>query len=340
MKDIAYKREVNRCLNFVKGMAAILIIVLHGEFPTYIGSAINMLARLGVPVFFMTSGYYLYKEDGTTYSDEKFRKKILKTLKLVIIYFGINIIYDIVRDTLLYDFSSAIKNMSDLVNVKNIIDTVLFNRTIIGVGGWFLTAMLLAYIILYFVNKKGIYDKMYYMIIPLLTIQFLLAYVPHFFGRGIAVWYYRNIWFLALPCMLIGHYTHKNKEKIRKIYPDKELTVLLLLVLGIAVSAAERAFIGGFSIYVGTIFLALLAFLYAIKNPEKYYISAVENIGANITFHMFIIHPFVIENTKRLAKYIGVFDNLGIQFMLPILNILITIIVSWCVFGIVKGAKK
>lgn len=56
-------KETNRCLNFIKGIAIILIVILHGELPTYIGSIINMFARWGVPAFFMTSGYFLYKEE-------------------------------------------------------------------------------------------------------------------------------------------------------------------------------------------------------------------------------------------------------------------------------------
>lgn len=329
-------KEKNRCLNFIKGVAMMLIVVLHGEFPTYIGSIINMFARWGVPVFFMTSGFFLYKEGENHYSEDKFKKKIIRILKYVIIYFILNIAYQLIKDTLLYDFSTSVKNILSLINPKNIIDTVLFNRTIIGVGGWFLTGMLLAYIVLYFINKKDVFDKAYYAIIPLLSMQFILAYIPHFLGNEIAVWYYRNTWFLALPCMLLGHYIHKNEEKIRKIYPDKWWIVILLLSLGIGVSSFERIFIGGFSIYIGTIILALTVFGYAVKHPEKYYVSAIEWMGEKITLYMFMVHPFIIENTKRLAENMGIYNNLSIQFMLPVLNIIITIIISMVVYKYVR----
>lgn len=333
-------KQTNRCLNFVKGVAIMLIIVLHGEFPTYVGSIINMFSRWGVPVFFMTSGYFLYKEDGSHYSEEKFKKKIKRIVKLVLIYFVINITYELVRDTLIYDFSTATKTLLNLVNLKNVVDTVLFNRTIVGVGGWFLTGMLLAYIVMYFINKKDVYGKAYYTIIPLLMMQFVLAYVPYFLGHEIPVWYYRNTWFLALPCMLIGHYTHKHREKIQKMYPSNILCVIALLILGVGISTAERIFIGGFSIYVGTIILALTCFWYAIKNPDNYYSERIEYIGANITLYMFLIHPFIIENTKRVAEYMGIYSSMAIQFALPVVNIIITTLFSLGVYRIEKGISK
>lgn len=333
-------KETNRCLNFIKGVAIILIVILHGEFPTYVGAIINMFARWGVPVFFMTSGYFLYKEDGSHYSESKLLYKIIRIFKLVIVYFVINIIYELVRDTVLYDFSIATGRLLGKISLKNMVDTVLFNRTIIGVGGWFLTAMLLAYIVLYFINKKEVYNKAYYAIVPLLTLQFVFSYVPHFLGHEIAVWYYRNTWFLALPCMLIGHYTHRNKEKIQELYPSNLVSVFILLILGIGISTIERIFIGGFSIYIGSIILALTCFWYAIKNPEKHYALSIEYIGANITLYIFIVHPFVIESMRRLTEEIGIYGNLGIQFVLPVINVAISILLSLGIFKIVRGKSK
>lgn len=51
----------NKMLNCEKALACILVIILHCEFPTIIGSIINIVARVGVPLFFMTSGFFRFR---------------------------------------------------------------------------------------------------------------------------------------------------------------------------------------------------------------------------------------------------------------------------------------
>ena len=51
------KRQ-NECLNFLKGIACILIVYLHMGFPEPVGSIINVIAKMSVQLFFMISGYF------------------------------------------------------------------------------------------------------------------------------------------------------------------------------------------------------------------------------------------------------------------------------------------
>lgn len=330
--------KTNRCLNFIKGVAIMMIIVLHGEFPTYAGSIINMFARCGVPIFFMISGYFLFKENGEQYSNKKFKKKILRTFGLVIIYFVVNIAYEVVKGSMTVGFKKTIEMGLGQITVKSILETIFLNRTIIGVGGWFLTSMLVAYIILYFINKYNLYSKFYYLIFPLLATQFALSYIPHLMGHDIDCWYYRNAYFVALPCMLLGHFIHKNKEKFTKKYPNNIAIFISLLIAGTLISSLERIFIGGFSLYIGSILLAIVIFGYGVVNPKKYVLHIVEWIGARITFYIFIIHPLVIENVINLAKRFTNY-NIAIQFVIPIINIIVTVILSYLVYKLFNLKK-
>ena len=57
MNDTTVKYQ-NKMLNCEKALACMLVIILHCEFPTIIGSTINIVARVGVPLFFMVSGFF------------------------------------------------------------------------------------------------------------------------------------------------------------------------------------------------------------------------------------------------------------------------------------------
>ena len=50
----------NDCLNVCKGIAAFFIVFIHCNFPSPVGGMMNGLARFGVPLFFMVSGYFSY----------------------------------------------------------------------------------------------------------------------------------------------------------------------------------------------------------------------------------------------------------------------------------------
>ena len=66
----------NKMLNCEKALACILVIILHCEFPTIIGSIINIVARVGVPLFFMTSGFFSISQD----QDNKFWIEVVRPI--------------------------------------------------------------------------------------------------------------------------------------------------------------------------------------------------------------------------------------------------------------------
>ena len=49
----------NSSLNILKAICCILIVFNHCKFPSVFGKLLENYARIGVPVFFLISGYYL-----------------------------------------------------------------------------------------------------------------------------------------------------------------------------------------------------------------------------------------------------------------------------------------
>ena len=71
----------NTGLNFLKGIACLIVILLHCPIPGLLGNAIIYGLRFSVPIFFMITGYFSYNKN---------RKWILKQIKktLVLIFQG------------------------------------------------------------------------------------------------------------------------------------------------------------------------------------------------------------------------------------------------------------
>lgn len=155
----------NKCINFMKGGACIFVIILHCEFPTLIGSVVNVFARFGVPFFFMVSGYFFYNPDPERIN-KKMPRKLLHIFKIICIYFIINIIYISIKNWCI-DNQTITITLKQIFQSDQVRDLLLFNRTIIGVGGWFLPALLYGYLIMWEFNKINLY-ALAYKLVPFL----------------------------------------------------------------------------------------------------------------------------------------------------------------------------
>ena len=57
------EKKINKCLNFAKGVACILVVFIHCQFPPPVGRYVISIARAAVPLFFMVSGYFCFYGD-------------------------------------------------------------------------------------------------------------------------------------------------------------------------------------------------------------------------------------------------------------------------------------
>ena len=322
----------NKMLNCEKALACILVIILHCEFPTIIGSIINIVARVGVPLFFMTSGFFSISQDQDK-AKKKLRTKVLRTLKLVVVYYVLNICYDVIVKCWLFHQETISQMISILINPKSIKDAIVWNRTLIGIGGWFLPALMFCYGIVYFLYCNRMIEKAYKFIIPLFIGYFIISR-----GMAIPVWYSRNYLFDGLPFFLIGAYCSQNKERIDFIDKSK----LLLLTGGIGIGCVER-FTGGYDLYVGVIIAAVAIFAFAIKNESYTLGHCLEFIGENLTLNVYLIHPLILQ---LLYCYEDIFNVQGVvyEWCRPVIVIIVTLTLSKVIYilqrKITNNARK
>ena len=54
---------MNKCISTQRGIACILVVLIHCRFPGVVGNVTVALARAAVFYFFTISGYFSYKEN-------------------------------------------------------------------------------------------------------------------------------------------------------------------------------------------------------------------------------------------------------------------------------------
>lgn len=151
-------------LDYVKVVLAIMIIFIHIPLPGNIGKIMDSLARIGVPFFFMVSGYFCNKR--------KIERKIIRTFKLLILLITIYFLYLMFS---LGNIENLVEWTKKLMHVKYFIYTFAFNMIYVGGHLWFIDSLLYVYIIYYFVVKFDM-EKWAYIISPfLILIQLILG---------------------------------------------------------------------------------------------------------------------------------------------------------------------
>lgn len=138
-------KEYNSCLDFIKGIACILIVFAHCEFPGVFGIAVKAIMRFCAPFFFMVSGYY-YLSDKTLNVNERRRKAwhICKiTIWASLFYLAFGIIQTILSPSSFGTFSW-----------KDVFVFLGCNKVLFITGEmWFMYALLYVYLALVFINQ-------------------------------------------------------------------------------------------------------------------------------------------------------------------------------------------
>lgn len=305
----------NKCLNFLKGISCIGVILMHCSFPTVAGEIVKYTFKFAVPIFFMISGYFAYYESHETVKN-KLPKKMIHILKLMIV------------SEVFYGVWALLKRYlwNDEMNMKfgfhKIFLGTFFNRTL-----WFLYALFWAYALLYIINQFDLY-KVSYKLAP---VALLFHVIVRMYARNLEwvsrydVMIFRNFAFYALPFMMIGNWIHKNKDSLCQNMNNKMCIWGIILGSGLTVLEYLVSKVA-LEFYIGTVVMSCSMFMYAIKNPEKELNGMMAKIGEELSMYIYILHVLAIEVAGKLN------DLLKFRFydwLKPIIAIIISVVLAY-----------
>lgn len=300
--------ERNILLDYVKIILSILVITIHmqplfdyGEFQGWIIT--HGIARVAVPIFFITGGYYIAGK----LDDVKSLKKYLK--HLVIIHIVWNLIY--------------LPTIIDMIyNIKSVILILTFGFFHL----WYIPALIVGTIAL-FLSKKYIKDYRY-----ILVLAFILFMIGFYCGLdNLRIYHYRNGITMAFPFIALG-YCIKSRGWVAKI---KNNYLIGVMCIGLAALIGESYIryvnSNGFSPFndflLSLLILCPAIFIYLQKHPVM---SSGKGFVAILFSGIYFLHPLVMNILGMPQTYM--------IYKLPLVVIL-SIVLSYIVYLINKRVK-
>lgn len=259
----------------------------------YLSIIINTVARVSVPIFFISSGYLFYERCSKEYT----KKYTMKLLKVLIIWSIVYILYDIVLI-----ISENISNSREIftgiwqyISDFNILD-IYYATGIIHYHLWYLTVMIITQPLLYLIIKNKLLDK---AIILGLFLNIVGVLIPVLIN--IDLWYnVRDVIFFSIFYCMLGSIIKKYEELItEKVDNILYIKYIAIIVLGFMISIVERKiyisrFNGAGDYYLSTIPLSIILFCLCLKNKNLFKNTIIEKIGRN-TLGIYVIHPLIMN---------------------------------------------
>lgn len=322
------KKERNRCLDFMKGVACIAVVFMHCEFPGTLGIIVQCLTRFSVPLFFMTAGYFsgLHK---TEVSVNKMRKKEKHILSIIIWACILYAVFTIVKNCLI-DEVPVLEFLKSRLTMVDWINFIIFNQPIIVAGHlWFLFALLYCYLFAELCIRRNIFKQeniIVKMIVITLVSHFILGQGLYIIrGESIASCYYRNFLFDGMPFFWSGVLMKKSEDKWKNYYSNKQL--VLCFLAGSVLCILERIWIGrDFSLHIGAIFQVFALLLLALNNSKCYFNKLIERIGRDYSLYVYVLHMIILSVISIGAGVVGLSENTVFLYTEPILVVTCSVI--------------
>lgn len=177
-------KQYNYCLDYIKGIACICVVLMHCEFPGKLGIIVQTMSRFCVPFFFMVSGYFASNLAQNPTSDKKlliFNKKVIHIAKIAFYASLFYLAFAVIQYLIWHD-------MSLKVNKSNVLIFLFFNEPFIITGQlWFLFALLYDYILISVLDRFKSQKLEYVLGIVMLVLFFFMGQGLHLIGGGIPV---------------------------------------------------------------------------------------------------------------------------------------------------------
>lgn len=275
-------------IDFIKGIAAIAVVLLHCSNEDIIDSAIHLVGRMAVPMFFIITGYFLPSMIKT----DHIKKHIIKVIKIatgaMAFYFPLFCIEAYLTGNLRYQ-------LSNIFRLDDIWEKVLFSQYPFYVNAghlWYLIAIIYILSFIYFYTKKYRINNLY-RLIPLLLI---IGYIISSFEVNDRK-YYQNFLFVGMPYILLGSYIHERSTYII----IRNRVIGLLITLFSILYLAEIALYLHIGLparrehYLCIIPLVSFILIWAARNPNFGEKCLITTIGRDYSIYIYVFHLFFVR---------------------------------------------
>lgn len=284
------KPQAISSLYVLKAVCAFFVVCCH--VPTWLGG--SSLTELPVPIFFMITGYFLYRADEPIIPWSKALKSIKHIFLLLVVLTGI---YYLVHPT-----PPGFPGIPILIRW-------IFVSIPTRYGGplWYLTAMFWGMIAftLYLHWQKG---RRLGWLIALTLVGLVIGKYRFLFVDERSSYFVFNFVNYALPCFSIGYLLHKYEERIVSWKYLGDATIISLLLLGLELQLL-RTYSGGLSSIGPSVFVyptAALVICICLKFSQMGWGAIFEKIGRDYSGNIYYWHMIFVA---ILAHFFGTYNG-------------------------------
>lgn len=298
----------NHTLDVTKLLAAFLVVFIHVPFHGVFGEIVVHLSRVAVPIFFMTSGYFAYKNTENTL--------LRKAKKLVGILLFAIILYNLI-DAALAFFDGGTKGVLDHflgISYMDCLKLAVFNLPPFSTRLWFLFALIYVYLLHLLFNKLKFSNAVIFVFsLCALAVHFLLGDVLPAFGVDIPDYAGRNFLLFGYPFFCLGLFFRRNEEKILQTSPK---ILILCALLGCVLSLAPMFYTSVSQISIGTLLLLFAIFVFSLQKADLTYPSWVLAL-CECSLGIYIFHRPVTTVLNKFFSVITADSAIISGFILP-----------------------
>ena len=298
----------------LKGISSVLVVLFHCPIKGVIGDGIIYALRFPIPIFLMSTGYFMY--GNTNYLDK------VKVFFKYLIFGEIVACFSLILKSLI---DSSVDNIFTVlisnINLKTLFFGSLFNGTL-----WYLYAMVWTYIFMYILSRYKYGFKIGYCLIIILLFAHIVGrvYVTKYYDINDLVYIFRSAILYAVPFVLIGRFIAEKQEKLTQYLNFRNIGGLFCL--GIAMMLFEYFRWHQFmDLQVRTVFISLSLFLFTLYKPNFELFGIFKYIGKNLLLYIYIFHIPVYSVVQSIIKNAKIENS---NFV-PLIVIALTISISY-----------
>lgn len=288
----------NQTLHAWKAVACLGVIFIHMSLPGGLGAGVTALARAGVALFFLISGYYLYAEDRQQVL-AKLRRRIPRIAALTAAAFVLYFLWE----SFVRVWSGGLTKLfawygEELFVWPNLLRVLFLSYDPVATHLWFLLALLQGYVVLWLLFRVRAEGLAFVTALPLLAVHLIVMAVCARLGQIVPVFVFRNVWFYGLPFLVLGMWFRRREAQGAP--PVSAPVWAALIVAGCALSLTERAVFGDLELFFGTVLLASGVFLHAVGHPRTAPVPLLSAVGARYATGIYVLHWAVKECFHKL----------------------------------------
>lgn len=271
------EKERNHYFDWLKYLLFILVVLIHNPLPENLWGGIDCNRTLCSSSLFRY--FWLFQQRSR-------KKQLEKGINFLRIFFVMNMVWFGIYTLISYSPYKELARWAKLdVNSKNILKCLLFGSAFGNEYLWYLHAIGMVYIVVFFASQIQL-NKIIYRCIPYLVLLYWIMSEGTLLviGKSVQPFLYRNWLIEGVGFYYMGKWMREQESQ-------RKALSIGMLIIGSIVTVAEYRICGRVEFYFGN--LLMVYGMLALGKSVHLKDNILSMIGSKHSLHLYLYSPFV-----------------------------------------------